>query len=735
MSTWYAQSSGNIDAVGMWKDLAGTTTLTWPAASGDILAANGKTVTINVDFDIGTGRISTAAEGGTAGGGFSVTTVRALTSRILAGTSACVVQTGSSSLDVTGIITGGTATNACGVRNDSTGHTGVVGSVIGGSGDYADGIYNTADAPVPVVGNVTAGGNLSAGVRSTSTRPIGISDGNIDNTLGPAVVGIATYDPGVSNYIIYPTAVGVLYHYPRQLAGSRIVYGEVHGDITGDVVVPTETDVKAHVAYGSLSSRAGLFPIYFATPRPATKSATGVTKKDMAMVWNHERKLGRLHYVTDFGAVGDGVTDDTVAVQAAIDSFPAYGGRLHFPTGRYIISKWLSGRSYMTYSGDGWSSQFCLAPNLASMNMWNLSGVTDVTISDLFFDGNRARQDPAMSFRGISPSSGSDRLIIERCRFDGFRGDGAIHASCAPTTVVYGLKIANCVFTNVGAVIIGGANKGGGAIVLNKNVRRCEIVHNYIDCDLDQYVYGIQVEPDPTYTDNNIKIKDNFIRGSGAAIGVLTDGSAIVEVSDNIISGITAGVAIQVIGPSSVKVKDNFITDPYSASVGIRVSSNNAYTNMLEYSITGNEIVEYGTSTEGAISIIGSSGKVVRSADVSHNMVILSVKDGIKADYADDLKVDDNTVRNCGANGTGINLANCADPIVTNNRVKGTATTAAGIALDTCADWTLRNNNVTHNTGASGIGVLMDTCTPIPVEATLAVDNVLHDNTDEVSIL
>lgn len=42
--------------------------------------------------------------------------------------------------------------------------------------------------------------------------------------------------------------------------------------------------------------------------------------------------------VKDFGAVGGGVTDDTAAIQAAIDSLPASGGVVFFPIGVYMVS-------------------------------------------------------------------------------------------------------------------------------------------------------------------------------------------------------------------------------------------------------------------------------------------------------------------------------------------------------------------------------------------------------------
>jgi len=42
--------------------------------------------------------------------------------------------------------------------------------------------------------------------------------------------------------------------------------------------------------------------------------------------------------VLDFGATGDGTTDDTAAIQAAIDSLPFDGGDIYFPVGVYIIT-------------------------------------------------------------------------------------------------------------------------------------------------------------------------------------------------------------------------------------------------------------------------------------------------------------------------------------------------------------------------------------------------------------
>jgi len=56
-----------------------------------------------------------------------------------------------------------------------------------------------------------------------------------------------------------------------------------------------------------------------------------------------ESKLQDVVSVKDFGAVGDGVTDDTVAIQAAIDSLDPFpirpgNGTIFFPSGTYFVS-------------------------------------------------------------------------------------------------------------------------------------------------------------------------------------------------------------------------------------------------------------------------------------------------------------------------------------------------------------------------------------------------------------
>jgi hypothetical protein len=57
-----------------------------------------------------------------------------------------------------------------------------------------------------------------------------------------------------------------------------------------------------------------------------------------AVITNVQAKLRQYVSVKDFGAVGDGVTDDTAAIQAAMN----FGGNIYFPLGTYIFNNDIS---------------------------------------------------------------------------------------------------------------------------------------------------------------------------------------------------------------------------------------------------------------------------------------------------------------------------------------------------------------------------------------------------------
>lgn len=97
--------------------------------------------------------------------------------------------------------------------------------------------------------------------------------------------------------------------------------------------------------------------------------------------------------VKDFGAVGDGVTDDTVAIQAAIDS----GAKnIVIPSGTYALGSYVNVSSVndLTIRGEGNPVLFQPsgknASSAFSVSFFRFTSCSNVTISGLKINGNRS---------------------------------------------------------------------------------------------------------------------------------------------------------------------------------------------------------------------------------------------------------------------------------------------------------------------------------------------------------
>ena len=74
MAVYYAQATANINAANVWNTAAngsGTYITHGDLVSGDVLMANNRTITVNVDTNLGgTGQVRNDTTGGATAGGF-----------------------------------------------------------------------------------------------------------------------------------------------------------------------------------------------------------------------------------------------------------------------------------------------------------------------------------------------------------------------------------------------------------------------------------------------------------------------------------------------------------------------------------------------------------------------------------------------------------------------------------------------------------------------------------------
>ncbi|MGN6513338.1 MAG: right-handed parallel beta-helix repeat-containing protein [Lysobacteraceae bacterium] len=190
--------------------------------------------------------------------------------------------------------------------------------------------------------------------------------------------------------------------------------------------------------------------------------------------------------VKDKGAVGDGIHDDTAAIQAAIKALPATGGTVVIPAGTYLIDtvKGINLRSLMLLQMDPNAILKAKTSSKAVAKILYLYNISDVEIAGGQLMGERATH--------IYASGGTDewnhgiqlrnakRVTVRDVRVANCTGDGML--------VGYGssdVVIANVVSTN--------NRRQGLSITWSSNVKVYDSEFSYTNGTKPQC--GIDVEP------------------------------------------------------------------------------------------------------------------------------------------------------------------------------------------------------------------------------------------------
>lgn len=146
--------------------------------------------------------------------------------------------------------------------------------------------------------------------------------------------------------------------------------------------------------------------------------------------------------VKDFGAKGDGSTDDTAAVQAAVDASSGNGGVIWFPPGDYMILGYvlltdnlrITGSQATLYKGNG-KSTYCFFVGLSGANFGYGGGVNNITIENLSFRGDLANNH-AISCVSAHRLRG---LTVQNCNFIECSINGHVFdlMGCNDVTIAY----------------------------------------------------------------------------------------------------------------------------------------------------------------------------------------------------------------------------------------------------------------------------------------------------------
>ncbi|EOS54563.1 glycosyl hydrolase family 28-related protein [Paenibacillus barengoltzii] len=167
--------------------------------------------------------------------------------------------------------------------------------------------------------------------------------------------------------------------------------------------------------------------------------------------------------VKNFGAKGNGVADDTTAIQQALNQAAKTQDTVYFPKGVYLVNpaKTLSVGGNTTLKGDGSTSIIRAASNSFGWELMRVSG-SNILLTDLVIDGNLRVN------RVLTIAGGSKKVTVQ-----GLLVKGATHSTDRRSEYYTGVVSGIVVLGNTESITIQGTeiadvlalNAGGAGLV------------------------------------------------------------------------------------------------------------------------------------------------------------------------------------------------------------------------------------------------------------------------------
>jgi hypothetical protein len=265
--------------------------------------------------------------------------------------------------------------------------------------------------------------------------------------------------------------------------------------------------------------------------------------------------------VRDLGARGDGVTDDTAALQSAINQAAAAGGSVYLPSGTYMVRQqgsnaWaLRLSSNVTVYGDGPSSLIKLAANQDSWTRVVSGGsVSNVILRDFGVDGNDNNQATWSEQRHGVFLSASQNITCRDLYVTNTSGDGIFYYSQTSGLIENNTVVGGAVLKNarVGINFQGGT----GVVVQNNSVQnydtsyKAEIDSGSPDASSIQVLNNYASGGRPLALNGsssggkcrNILVEGNTLLGTAGDWTIWVGHSADVTIRNNVLSGGYSGV-------------------------------------------------------------------------------------------------------------------------------------------------------------------------------------------------
>jgi len=422
--------------------------------------------------------------------------------------------------------------------------------------------------------------------------------------------------------------------------------------------------------------------------------------------------------VKDFGAVGDGVADDTKAIQAALNAIGA-GVCLRFGNATFKVSDALTVTSKTDFQIDGEGATIIAANGMAvaaSKELLYLTNCQRFTVKNFTFDGNRANRTPAEVPAHTVTLTNCKRFIFENVHSNNAVVDGFYFAATDNTdtsTYCQYFQMIGCYANNCyrqGASVVNGYDFQfiGGA---------------YTNTTGTAPQAGIDVESNVGATVGNTR---------GAFIGVTFSGNAGpgLQLSDAAGSKVfsvehcyfsqNAGGGVAVF-TDQTKIRDSYFSDHTGAGVTqgvVRFTASTAIKSGLvdgcsfenNSSTTGDIYTHTATSgiriTNNRIQGSGGVGIFLNGTNhvVANNVVSNCAGSGV-SDTGVEPVVQNNTIDACG--GRGI-YSSAARPRILSNKVSNISSVSGAYIQAAGTDPLVVGNICSSASPVSDYGIRID---------------------------
>jgi parallel beta-helix repeat protein len=473
---------------------------------------------------------------------------------------------------------------------------------------------------------------------------------------------------------------------------SYSLFGNV---ITFSIAPPLSSSIEV------MTNETGIINSGNATAISYTLTAPG------AIAQTVQTKLEQYVSVKDFGAVGDGVTDDTAAIQAAIDFVFSTGmyGVVTIPSssGEYIFTE-IVNKSKVTLLGTGGVLKFKSGVAIDGATNYypvgNLVG-TECVYDNLIIYGNSANNTAYRVCDSITCTG--EGSVVRNCRIidavdSGIMFSAATHGQCI-NNYIDGVRDAGIYINNSSEV----SDDIRGAVISNNVIQNC----NYGGISIKRSSGYIIVESNTIDNCGNGMTVEEFGTGTGGEPDHLLISNNIIKNIGFNFRGLTpppseSGLNLQ--RSTNCVISNNKLVDVSGAIFGLDGAQSCV--------VSGN--IFQGYPSDPLPTGFGNVGIVIRIRDaitpsynvISNNIISNCYDEGIYFVEGQYNTIQGNIVHDIDVAGTGnqaLRLENGADEnVVTGNILHGATidfTVASGSFNNLTAQNKLPNNVGTYNNG------------------------------------